>query len=117
MSDTAKNVDPTMTWSPWNPVAIKKVEPKDESDMQNGASWYSNAWKAVKTAPSVIVVIREVLAFLKFPFNISWCDHVMVTPEESNKIVFSNGILIGLNELILVGGHICPSSMFGEILL
>ena len=32
-------------------------------------------------------------------------------------MVFSNGILIGLNELIACGGHICPSSVVGEILL
>lgn len=38
-------------------------------------------------------------------------------PEESSKIVLSNGILIGLNEEIIFGGHLCPSSTEGEILL
>jgi len=32
-------------------------------------------------------------------------------------MVFNNGILIGLKELMEVGGQCCPSSMFGEILL
>jgi len=32
-------------------------------------------------------------------------------------MVFNNGILIGLKELIDIGGQCCPSSMLGEILL
>lgn len=39
--DTVRKIDPMMTCSPWNPVAMKKVEPKAESDMQKGASIYS----------------------------------------------------------------------------
>jgi len=31
--------------------------------------------------------------------------------------VFSNGILIGLKELIAIGGQCCPNSILGEILL
>jgi len=31
--------------------------------------------------------------------------------------VFNSGILIGLKELIAIGGQCCPNSMFGEILL
>jgi hypothetical protein len=27
---------------PWNPVAIKNVDPKVESDIEKGASMYSN---------------------------------------------------------------------------
>jgi len=41
----------------------------------------------------------------------------METPEDSNRIVFRRGILIGLKEVIDRGGHICPISMVGEILL
>jgi hypothetical protein len=42
---------------------------------------------------------------------------VIDTPDESKRIVFRRGILIGLKELIDRGGHICPSSTVGEILL
>jgi len=65
----------------------------------------------------VIVIISLILDFLRFFFNISWWDHVTVTPEDKSRMVFNNGILIGLKELISIGGHCCPSSMFGEILL
>ena len=41
----------------------------------------------------------------------------MVTPEDKSRIVFSRGILIGLNELIEWGGQACPNSIVGEILL
>jgi len=34
--------------SPWNPVAIKKVDPYAESARVNGASMYSYACSAVK---------------------------------------------------------------------
>jgi hypothetical protein len=36
-------MDPIITWSPWNPVAMKKVDPNEESGMENGASIYSNS--------------------------------------------------------------------------
>jgi len=65
----------------------------------------------------VIVRANEYLAFLKFFLIISWWDHVILTPEDNNKIVFSKGILIGLKELIDIGGHICPNSTVGEMLL
>jgi len=32
-------------------------------------------------------------------------------------MVFNSGILIGLKELIAIGGHCCPSSILGEMLL
>jgi len=50
---------------------MKNVEPKEESDIENGASLYSKPWNIEKIIPSIIVVAREVLAFLKFPFSIS----------------------------------------------
>jgi hypothetical protein len=40
-----------------------------------------------------------------------------VTPEDSSKIVLSKGILIGLKEFTDIGGHLCPNSVVGEILL
>jgi len=30
-----KNIDPTITWIPWNPVAKKNVDPYDESEKVN----------------------------------------------------------------------------------
>ena len=41
-SEIRRNVLPISTWAPWNPVAMKKVEPYAESAMQKGASLYSN---------------------------------------------------------------------------
>ena len=41
----------------------------------------------------------------------------METPDDNRRIVFRSGILIGLNEVIDRGGHICPNSTVGEILL
>jgi len=38
-----KNVVPIITCSPWNPVAIRNVDPYAESAIVNGASTYSNA--------------------------------------------------------------------------
>jgi hypothetical protein len=51
---------------------MKKVEPKEESAIQKGASTYSNAWKIVNTVPIMMVAIKEILAFLKFFLIISW---------------------------------------------
>jgi len=96
--ETKRNRDPIMTCSPWNPVAIKNVEPKEESAIQKGASMYSKPWKNVNTIPSIIVNLSLVFALSKFFFNISWWDHVIETPDESNRIVFKKGTLIGLKE-------------------
>jgi len=71
----------------------------------------------VKIAPRMIVRNRAVFAFLRLFLIISWWDQVTVTPEERRRMVFSKGILIGLKEVITVGGQFCPSSMVGEILL
>jgi len=112
-----RNVDPIKTWIPWNPVAMKNVEPNAESDIEKGASMYSKPCSIENRIPNVIVIINLSFDLLKFFFSISWCDHVTVTPEDSRRMVFSSGILIGLKELIDIGGQCCPSSMFGEILL
>ena len=45
---TVRKEDPMITWSPWNPVATKKVDPYTLSAIENGASWYSIACRAVK---------------------------------------------------------------------
>jgi len=41
----------------------------------------------------------------------------METPDDNRRIVFNRGILIGLKDLIDKGGHICPNSTVGEMLL
>jgi len=112
-----RKIDPIITCSPWNPVVIKKILPKEESDMQNGASIYSNPCNIVKTTPKVIVIIREVVDLEKFFFNISWCDQVTVTPEDRSRIVFIKGMLIGLKVMMDREGQFCPNSIVGEILL
>jgi len=42
IKEIVKKIEPMITCNPWNPVAMKNVDPKAESDMQNGASMYSN---------------------------------------------------------------------------
>jgi len=88
-----------------------------ESDIEKGASMYSKPCSIENSIPKIIVSINLIFDLLKFLLSISWCDHVTVTPDDNKRIVFNNGILIGLNELIDVGGQCCPSSIFGEILL
>lgn len=39
------------------------------------------------------------------------------TPDDSRIIVFNIGILIGLNDLIPIGGHIIPISIDGDNLI
>jgi len=48
--------------------------------------------------------------------RIEWWVHVTVTPDLTSKMVFNSGTLIGLNVLIILGGHIWPISKFGLIL-
>jgi len=88
-----------------------------ESAIENGASIYSKPCNIENKIPNLIVIISLIFDLLKFFFNISWWDHVTVTPEDKSKIVFNSGILIGLKDLIEIGGQCCPNSMFGEILL
>jgi hypothetical protein len=52
---TSKKVVPIKTCSPWNPVAIKKVDPYTASAIQNDASIYSYACNIVKYTPKIIV--------------------------------------------------------------
>lgn len=37
-NQTIREADPRITWSPWNPVATKKVEPDNPSEMVNDVS-------------------------------------------------------------------------------
>jgi hypothetical protein len=96
---------------------MKNVVPKTESEMENGASIYSNPCREVNKIPKVTVSSRDAFEFFRFPFIISWCAQVTVTPEDKRRIVFRRGILIGLKGVIGFGGQICPISGVGEILL
>jgi hypothetical protein len=85
--------------------------------MQNGASVYSNPWNSVNTPPSRMVSAKALAALDFILFIIAWWAQVTDTPDERRRMVFSSGILIGLKELMDTGGHICPNSTVGEILL
>lgn len=111
-----KNVVPTKTWIPWNPVAIKNVHPYEESLIENEACQYSTPWRMVKYTPREQVKRRDMLdTFILFRRN-EWCLHVIEIPDESKIIVFSKGTFIGLNASILWGGQFWPISMHGLIL-
>jgi len=51
---------------------------------------------------------------LKSPISIEWCVHVTEIPEETNKIVFKNGIPFGSNDKIPTGGQVLPNSTAGD---
>lgn len=114
---TPKKVDPMITWRPWNPVAIKKVEPNTESAIENGASIYSNPCKAENNKPKKIVIKSDIILVNLFFFNNAWWHHVIDTPEDNNNKVFNKGMLIGLKAIISCGGQLIPNSTLGEILL
>ena len=59
-------IDPTITWIPWNPVAIKNDDPKDESWNVNVDILYSIACVAVKYIPNINVIIKYNDGFLFF---------------------------------------------------
>lgn len=103
-----------ITWNPWNPVAIKNVEPYTPSEIVKEASIYSYAWRAVNPAAKIRVRNNPILAASFLPARISWCAHVTVAPDESSITVFSKGIPHGSNGFILVGGHVAPISIAGE---
>lgn len=114
---TIRNVVPIMTCSPWNPVAMKNVDPNTESAMENGASIYSKPCNNENSSPSVTVITKDFNLRLLLFFRIAWWHHVMETPEDKSNRVLSNGILTGLKGIILCGGHAWPKSILGEILL
>lgn len=115
--DTVRKMDPMITCRPWNPVAMKNVDPYTESAMQKGASLYSNPCSRVNRAPSVMVMARAQVALAFFLSIIAWWAHVTDTPEDRSRIVFRRGILMGLKGVIEAGGQAWPSSTVGEILL
>jgi len=93
------------------------VDPKTESAKVKGASMYSNPCKIENKTPKVTVKYKETNLLCLLLFRIEWWHQVTDTPEEIKSKVFSRGILIGLNGIILLGGQACPNSKEGEILL
>ena len=83
----------------------------------NGASLYSNACSTVNRIPRITVISNDVFLLLISLFRIEWWHHVTDTPDDRRMIVFRSGMFIGLNGRIAAGGHVCPISTFGEILL
>lgn len=65
----------------------------------------------------MIVKDRAISDLKKFPLSISWWAQVTLTPEDNKSTVFNNGILMGLKDTIIKGGHSWPSSIVGETLL
>jgi hypothetical protein len=61
-----------ITCSPWNPVAMKNVDPYLESDIEKEASEYSNPCRVVNSNPRMMVMVKDRLLFLRFLFIISW---------------------------------------------
>jgi len=49
----------------------------------------------------------------RFPSISEWCAYVTLAPDESNRIVFSNGISKGFKGSIPAGGQETPRSTVG----
>jgi len=108
---------PIRTCNPWNPVAIKNVEPKEESAKEKVASWYSKPCSKENKIPKVTVITKAFNLVILSESKNEWWHQVIDTPEERSNNVFNRGILIGLNGTIIWGGQIWPNSKLGEILL
>lgn len=114
IKEIIKNDVPIITWIPWNPVVIKKVEPKILSLIENWDWIYSHLWRIVKVIPNKIVIRRALNDSLKLLLIILWWDHEIEIPEEIRIVVFNRGISNGLNGIIFIGGQIDPISILGD---
>jgi len=64
---------PTITWSPWRPVAQKKADPNTLSAIVIEDWAYSKACKPVKIIAKIIVIsVPKIAAFL-LEANNPWC--------------------------------------------
>lgn len=108
---------PINTWIPWNPVAIKKIDPYTLSAIVNEDSLYSMSWSIVKYIPSIIVILKAIIVFIRFFINRLWWAQVTVNPEASNTVVFKRGTLNGSIGLIPMGGQVQPMLIHGAKLL
>lgn len=109
----SKKRDPTTTWSPWKPVAIKKVDPNTLSANLNSVSIYSIACRYVKYNPKITVIDKPSSTPKYFLLICLWCAYVTVAPDVRSTAVFSRGIENGLRALTPIGGQIQPRSKVG----
>ena len=114
---TIKNRVPTSTCSPWNPVAMKNVDPYTLSANVNLASKYSSPCSIVKYTPNTTVITKPWYVWVKLPVINAWWAQVTLTPEEIKIIVFNKGTWKGLKTEMPNGGHNEPTSTVGANLL
>ena len=76
---------PIKTWNPWNPVVIKKQDPKTLSEIVKGESKYSNACKLVNKVARIKVIIKANKACFLARTIIAWWAQVTVAPELNKK--------------------------------
>lgn len=101
------------TWKPWNPVAMKKVEPKIPSEIRKSAETYSKAWKPVKIIAKKTVNKRPDKASAFKPEVIAWWAYVTEAPLLNKIKVLTKGTSKALKVLIPLGGQILPISVGG----
>lgn len=98
-------------------MATKNDDPYTESAIENEASMYSIACKAVKYNPNNTVKVKPRVVSVKFFSKIEWWAHVTVTPDLRRIIVLSSGTWNGLKIKIPWGGQNNPNSNVGFNLL
>lgn len=104
-------MDPTNTWIPWKPVAIKKIDPKTESAIENLLKKYSKPCRSVKYTPKTKVIKSEGSIFL---LNIIFMwERVTVAPLLTKTTVFKRGTENGLIAIRQKGGQTSPRSVAG----
>ena len=108
-----RKVDPVITCSPWNPVAMKKVDSYTLSEIVKGVSQYSEACRSVKYMPRAIVIKRAWSACLRFPSIRLWQAQVVDPPEASSMEVLRSGTSGGFRGRMPVGGQHPPNSGVG----
>ena len=114
MNETIKKIVPIKTWKPWNPVVIKKQDPKTLSEIVKGDSKYSNTRNPVKTADKKTVIIKDIKD-CRFALNIiEWWHQVTVAPELNKKKLFVKGIpKVGI-VVVSLGGQTPPILNTGD---
>src|SRR5580765_1616018 len=87
----AMQTTPQKTWKPWNPVVVKKTDPKSETCGLN-PSWrsfqYSTPWIEMKVTPKRSVRQRKSFIFRVSPREIAARDWTIVTDEHIRMNVF-----------------------------
>lgn len=108
---TIRNKVPINTCNPWNPVAMKNVDPKTLSLIVKEEMKYSIAWSKVKYNPRTIVTAHGTNHW-ELPIKLWWAQ-VTLTPELRRIRVLSRGPWKGLNAVSMNGGQTLPTSCAG----